>query len=264
MHVVVRPPKAGDSFYPLNTDGGLSIAAWVELNDNTAAARCIASASSGGTLNWAVYASNASGNVEAKIAGATYSTTTSIRDGQQHHVLVVYDATPSTDTVKIAVDGVQVLSVNAGAAIAYSGTEVTMEAGRNTLTGTEALNGIVDDLRWWNDPVEAAYWPTLVAAEQIDHQLAIYPFDHDTAEDFGSYGHDLTVAPSASFTTGLYGRCAGLRYGGSRRERRGRLPRLRPARHLRLAPPRHRARRLGRPDPRDQRHARTARGSASW
>jgi hypothetical protein len=206
MHVVVRPPKAGDSFYPLNTDGGLSVAAWVELNDNTAAARCIASASSGGTLNWALYASNASGNVEARIAGATYSTTTSIRDGEQHHVLVVYDATPSTGTVRIAVDGVQVLSVNASAALAYSGTEVTVEAGRNTLTGSEALNGIVDDLRWWNDPVEAAYWPTLVAAEQIDHQLAIYPFDHDTADDFGSYGHDLTVAPSASFTTGLYGR----------------------------------------------------------
>ncbi|MEU4286818.1 LamG-like jellyroll fold domain-containing protein [Kribbella sp. NPDC026596] len=206
MHVVVRPPKAGDSFYPLNTDGGLSIAAWVELNDNTAAARCIASASSGSTLNWAVYASNASGTVEAKIAGATYSTTTSIRDGEQHHVLVVYDATPSTDTVKIAVDGVQVLSVNASAALAYSGTEVTMEAGRNTLTGSEALNGIVDDLRWWNDPVEAAYWPTLVTAEQIDHQLAIYPFDLDTAEDFGTYNRGLTLAPSASFTTGIYGR----------------------------------------------------------
>lgn len=206
MHVVVRPPKAGDDFYPLSTDGGLSIAAWVELNDNTAAARCIASASSGGTLNWALYASNASGNVEAKIGGATYSTSTSIRDGEQHHVLVVYDATPSTDTVKIAVDGVQVLSVNATAALAYASTEVIMEAGRNTLSGSEALNGIVDDLRWWNDPVEAAYWPTLIAAEQIDNQLAIYPFDHDTADDFGSAGRDLTVAPSASFTTGLYGR----------------------------------------------------------
>lgn len=87
----------------------------------------------------------------------------------------------------------------------YSDTEVIMEAGRNTLTGTEALDGIVDDLRWWNDPVEAAYWPTLVAAEQIDHQLAVYPFDHETAEDFGSYGRYLAVAPSASFTTGLYG-----------------------------------------------------------
>ncbi|GAB2650675.1 LamG-like jellyroll fold domain-containing protein [Kribbella swartbergensis] len=206
LHVVVRPPKAGDAFYPLSTDGGLSVAAWVELDDNTAAARCIASATSGGTLNWAVYASNSAGTVEARIAGATYSASTSIRDGQQHHVLVVYDATPSTDTVRIAVDGVEVLSVNSSAALAYSGTEVTMEAGRNALTGAEALNGIVDDLRWWNDPVEAAYWPALVAAEQIDHQLAIYPFDHDTAEDFGSYGRDLTVAPSASFTTGLYGR----------------------------------------------------------
>ncbi|MFI7062465.1 LamG-like jellyroll fold domain-containing protein [Kribbella sp. NPDC050124] len=206
MRVVVRPPKAGDDFYPLNIDGGLSVAAWVQLNNSTAAARCIASATSGSTLNWAVYASNASGNVEAKIAGATYSTTTSIRDGQEHHVLVTYDATPTTDTVKIAVDGVQVLSVDATAALAYSGTEATVEAGRNALSSSEALDGILDDLRWWNDPVEAAYWPTLVGAEQIDHQLAIYPFDHDTAEDFGSYGRDLTVAGSASFTTGLYGR----------------------------------------------------------
>jgi len=206
MHVVVRPPKAGDSFYPLNTDGGLSVAAWVKLNDNTAAARCIASASSGGTLNWAVYASNAAGTVEARIAAATYSTTTEILDGQQHHVLVVYDATPSTDTVRIAVDGVEVLSVNAGAALAYSGTEVILEAGRNALTGSEALNGIVDDLRWWNDPVEAAYWPSLIAVEQLDNQLAIYPFYRDTAEDLGSYGRDLALAPSATFTTGLYGR----------------------------------------------------------
>ena len=37
MHVLVRPPKAGDDFYPLNTDGGLSVAAWVQLNTNTAA-----------------------------------------------------------------------------------------------------------------------------------------------------------------------------------------------------------------------------------
>jgi hypothetical protein len=206
LHVVVRPPKAGDDFYPLNTDGGLSIAAWVKLNTTTAAARCIASAAGSGTLDWAVYASNASGNVEARIGGATYSTSTSIRDGLEHHVLVVYDARPATDTVTIAVDGVEVLSVNSTAALAYAGTEVTMEAGRNVLTGTEALDGIIDDLRWWNDPVEAAYWPTLIATEQIDFQLAIYPFDDDTAADFGTSGRDLTVAPSASFTTGLYGR----------------------------------------------------------
>ena len=206
MHVVVRPPKAGEDFYPLNTDGGLSIAAWVELNTTSVAPRCIASAAGSGALAWAVYASNTSGNVEARIAGATYSTSTSIRDGQEHHVLVVYDATPSTDTVTIAVDGVEVLSMNATATLAYAGTEVTLEAGRNALTGTEALDGIIDDLRWWNDPVEDAYWPTLVATEQIDHQLAIYPFDHDSAEDFGAYGRDLAVAPSASFTTGLYGR----------------------------------------------------------
>ncbi|TCC48886.1 hypothetical protein E0H75_20165 [Kribbella capetownensis] len=206
LHVVVRPPRAGEDFYPLNTDGGLSVAAWVQLNDTTAAPRCIASATSSSTLNWAVYASNSGGNVEARIAGATYSTSSSIRDGLEHHVLVVYDATPGTDTVTIAVDGVEVLSVNATAAFTYSATEVVMEAGRNTLTGTEALNGIIDDLRWWNDPVEETYWPTLIAAEQVDHQLAIYPFDHDTADDFGRFGRDLTVAPSASFTTGLYGR----------------------------------------------------------
>jgi hypothetical protein len=206
LRVIVRPPKAGDTFYPLNTDGGLSIAAWVQLNNTTAAPRCIASATSGGTLNWAVYASNATGNVEATIAGATYSTSTSIRDGQQHHVLVVYDATPAADTVKIAVDGVEVLSVDATAALTYSGTEATIEAGRNALTSAEALDGMIDDLRWWNDPVEAAYWPILVAAEQLDLQLAIYPFDNDSVEDFGRYGRNLAAAPSASFTTGLYGR----------------------------------------------------------
>ena len=39
LHVVVE-----DGIYPVNTDGGITVAAWVQLNSNTAAARCIASA----------------------------------------------------------------------------------------------------------------------------------------------------------------------------------------------------------------------------
>src|SRR5881397_92147 len=49
--------------YPVDTTGGLSVAAWVKLNTTTAAARCIASASANSALKWALYASNASGNV---------------------------------------------------------------------------------------------------------------------------------------------------------------------------------------------------------
>ncbi len=191
--------------YPLNTDGGLSVAAWVKLSTATAAARVIASAAANSTLVWAVYASNASGNVEAVLGGTAYGTTTSIRDGEWHHVLVTLDRTSSTPTVRIVVDGTQVLLQSMGNAPSYTGA-ATLEAGRNALTGTQPLDGIVDDLRWWNDPVQPDYWSTLVAAEQTDHQLAIYPFDDDTAGDYGSYGRELTVAGSATYAQGLYGR----------------------------------------------------------
>lgn len=193
------------SFYPVNTDGGLSVAAWVKLNTTTAAARCIASAQSGGLLNWAVYASNSSGNVEVKVAGTTYSTTTSIRDGAWHHVMLVHDKVPSTDTVTVYVDGVSVLSTTATTSLTYAGT-VSIEAGRNVLSLGETLDGIIDDFRWWNDPVESSYVSTVMGAEQTDFQLAIYPFDDDTVNDFSVYNRNLTKTSNGSYTTGLYGR----------------------------------------------------------
>jgi hypothetical protein len=190
--------------YPVNTSGGLSIAAWVKLNTTTAAPRCISSAKSTG-LDWALYASNASGNVEAVLKGVTYSTTTSIRDGAFHHVFLVVDHTSGTHTVKIYVDGVQVLSSTLTADVTYTAA-VTTEVGRNVSTGLEALDGIVDDYRWWNDPVEAGYVSTVTAAEQVDFQVAIYGMDDDTSDDLSIYNRDLTVSGTASFGAGLYGR----------------------------------------------------------
>lgn len=202
----MRVANIDEFSYPLNADGGLSIAAWVKLNTTTAAARCVASAATGTTLRWALYASNASGNVEVVVNGATYSTSTSIRDSAWHHVMFVLDATLATDTFKIFVDGTQVHSVNAGSVLAYS-ANATMEVGRNAVTGAQALDGIVDDLRWWNDPVETSYIPTVIAAEQIDFAVATYAFDADDGRDSSSYtGRDLTIAGSASFTYGMYGR----------------------------------------------------------
>ena len=201
----MRVGPIGEFDYPVNTDGGLTVAAWVKLNTTTSAARCIASASAASALKWALYASNASGNVEAVIAGVTFSTSTSIRDSAFHHVMVVLDATVATDTVKIYVDGTQVLSTTTATALTYNGA-VTMDAGRNALSGAQPLDGIIDDIRWWNDPVEAASIAAIVAAEQTDFQLAIYPFDDDTTDDFSIYNRDLTKTAAGSYTAGLYGR----------------------------------------------------------
>ena len=129
----MRVSNIDEFLYPVNTDGGVSVAVWVQLSDNTAAARCIMSTTSGGSLNWALYASNASGNVEVKISGVTYSTSTSILDGAFHHVMLVLDTVAASHTVTLYVDGVSVLSVPATAVLDYSGN-VTMELGRNALS----------------------------------------------------------------------------------------------------------------------------------
>lgn len=192
--------------YPVVPDAGFAVAAWVKLDDNTAAARCIASAKNGsGTLVWALYASNASGNVEANILGTTYSSTTSIRDGQWHHVMVCLDRLNTPNVIRLIVDGVKVFETTGTVALAYSGG-ATLEAGRNTVGGTQPLNGIVDDLRWWANAVDVASWPNVMAAEMIDFQLAIYPFDDVSSSDFSIYNRDLTTRVSASFVDSFYGK----------------------------------------------------------
>lgn len=201
--------------YALDTSGGIAVAAWVKLNTTTAAARCIASGKSSGTLNWALYASNASGNVEVVIHGTTYSSTFSIRDGSWHHVMVVLDRTAGAgaETLKILVDGSTVLSsTGLTTGFAYSGDAV-IEAGRNANTAAQSLDGVLDDVRWWNDPVDSASWPTVRDNEQIDFQYGIYGFDNGTGDDLSIYNRDLTLDGSAAFTTGVYG--AALKANGS-------------------------------------------------
>ena len=196
-----------DDTYPLTVDSGITLAAWVKLNDATAAARCIASVANETALKAALYASNASGNVEAKVQGVTYSTTTSIRDGNWHHVILSFDMLTSPDRLRIIVDGAAVLDTTSTTALSYSdGTDATLNVGRNSFTGTEALNGVVDDFRWWVDGIDSTFWATMMGAEQIDNQLAIYSFDAGTTEDGGIYNRDLTITSAGSYGTGLYGR----------------------------------------------------------
>lgn len=192
--------------YPINTDGGLTVAAWVKLNTTTSAARCIASGKSGSSLDWALYASNGSGNVSAVIEGTTYSSTTSIRDSNWHHVMLVVDRVfgPGAETVRLVVDGTQVhSSTGLTTGLAYSGN-ASIFWGRNDFTGTEALDGIIDDARWWNDPVSSGSWAGVVSTEMQDLQLAVYAFD-GTCTDLGTHGRDLNKHASASYSPALYG-----------------------------------------------------------
>lgn len=195
--------------YPVNTDGGLTVAAWVKLNTTTSAARCIASGVSNGgaTRDWGLYASNASGNVEFKLEGVTHSSTTSIRDGLDHHVMAVVDRVfgPGAETVRIVVDGTQVYSATGlTTGFAYTG-DVSVWWGRNGVDGSEALDGLIDDARWWNDPVSSTAWAGVMGAEMVDLQWAIYPFD-GVVTDLGIYNRDLTKTANGSFVDGFYGK----------------------------------------------------------
>ncbi|HEY3559656.1 MAG TPA: LamG-like jellyroll fold domain-containing protein [Kribbella sp.] len=200
--------KVAADTYPVDTSGGLSVGAWVKLDDTTAAARCIASGKDATALRWALYASNAAGNVEANIMGTTYASSTSIRDGNWHHVMLVVSRLfgPGAETVRVVVDGTIVLSSSSLTTnLGYPSGSIVIEAGRNATTQAQPLNGLLDDFRWWNDPVDDASFSTVRDNEQGDLQYAIYPFDDGTGDDFSIYNRDLTLAGSASFVAGLYG-----------------------------------------------------------
>lgn len=194
--------------YPVAPEAGIVVAAWVKLNTTTAAARCMLSGKDALALRWALYASNASGNVEANIMGTTYASTTSIRDGNWHHVMLLLNRSlgAGAETVQIVVDGTLVLSTGGQTSnFAYPGGSIVIEAGRNAATTGDVLDGIVDDFKWWNDPVESASWPTIRDNEQEDLQYAIYPFDDGTGDDASIYNRDLALAGSSAFVSGLYG-----------------------------------------------------------
>lgn len=193
--------------YPIVPDAGFAVAAWVKLDDNTATARCIASTKNGsGTLVWALYASNGTGDVSANILGTTYTATgTSIRDGNWHHVMLSCDRLNTPNVIRLIVDGVKVFETTGTVALAYSGG-ATLEAGRNTVGATEPLNGIVDDLRWWANAVDLASWPAVMNAEMTDFQLAIYPFDDTSSNDYSVYNRDLSTRVSATFVDSFYGK----------------------------------------------------------
>jgi hypothetical protein len=190
--------------YPLNISGGLTLFAWVKLDDTTAAPRCIMSANSAGSLAWALYASNAAGNVELRIGANVYSTTTSIRDGAWHVITASLDLVTGTTPTRIDVDGTMALSITGGGGLTYSTSAPTIiEIGRNALSGGEPLNGIVDDVRWWNDPVEVSYWPTLRLTQQKDFLLGAFPLA-ENGNDASVYSHPLTIDPSATWADGVY------------------------------------------------------------
>lgn len=194
--------------YPVNTSGGLTLAAWVKLDDTTASARCAVSLADAGAQRAALYASNASGNVEAQVMGTTYTTTTSIRDGGWHHIMFTLSRVsgPGAEILTIVVDGVQVQQYTALTTnFAYPSGSIVWNWGRNAFTGLQPLNGLIDDARVWNDPVSSASWTTLRDAEQVDLQWCIYPLDGSTS-DLGIYGRNLTLNAAGSFVDGFYGK----------------------------------------------------------
>lgn len=155
--------------------------------------------------------SDASGNLAARItvggtgSDVTYSSGVNVLDGAWHHVGVAYDAL-STGEVKFWVDGSVVATVARGTGTADEDNG-TFAIGRST-TGatTQRANAVIDDLRWFNDPVYTSE-ASLFTASVLNLTVAAYSFDEvgSTVKDYTLRSNNLTLTANGSRAAAVNG-----------------------------------------------------------
>lgn len=187
--------------------------AWVKSLSSTPAVRVIAESVRGSDRIQSFLLSNTSGHLAARITVGgsgtddTYSSGVSVLDGAWHFVGVAYDGIVGSGTGKVTfwVDGAVVATITRGTGdIAEQGG--TFVVGRSVASPTTSrANAVIDDLRWFNDPVymtatsgepEAA----LFSAPVQNLVVAAYNFDEagSVVRDYTLRHNDLALTASGS------------------------------------------------------------------
>jgi hypothetical protein len=185
---------------------------WVKSLSSTAARRVIATLWRGTSHAIRFLLSNAAGNVAVEYGNITsgtqtFASTTSIRDGAWHQVGFTVDVLSTTKVWRIFVDGVVVAS---GTPVADLPSDAagTFTIGRDLASpATLTANAMIDDLRWFNDPVyetEASYF----FGEVTNLTVAEYNFDAGTGTavlDQTLRHNDLLMTANGQWIAGVSG-----------------------------------------------------------
>jgi hypothetical protein len=199
--------------YPIDDYIGNSISfscfAWVKSLSSSNTPRVIAANHRGNDWRQIFYLTDTNGYLSADIGvvGGTIthaSSGVSVLDGAWHHVGVAYDALDTGD-ITFWVDGDVVATVAKGVPTPSSG-DGTWYIGRSTSAATQTAQAVIDDLRWFNDPVyptEGGYFTGPV----LNLAVAAYAFDEvgGTVMDATLRDNDLTLTAEGSRAAAVNG-----------------------------------------------------------
>lgn len=185
--------------------GRFAAEVWVTSTSPTAAVRTALAKGDA----WSIDLSNASGNVRFVHGGYVVDTTTSVLDGDAHHILVVYDYTSSNPYVfeyKIYVDGALV-KTDAGNATVFSDTEADKVYFGCLSPGVQGADALIEDVRIWSDPVHPDEVATVNFTTPVwDGEVGVWPTAGSGAvTDLGPQGNDLTLTSNGQRGSGWSG-----------------------------------------------------------
>lgn len=187
--------------YYWDVSGGKSFACWVKADPGPAGQTRVIFHNRAVKL----FAANTQGYASLTIDGSEFSSASVICDGTWHHVLVTWDRVTQPQGARFYIDGV--LTATRGSWGAYNETNEPFGwIGRST--DGEHLNGVVSDLRIWNDPVfpdEVTMFRDTAVVSYEHLALGFASLTDSLARDGSDYGRNLATTPAAQLVAGKSG-----------------------------------------------------------
>lgn len=187
--------------YYWDVAGGKSFSCWVKAAPGTVGQTRVIFHNNAVKL----FAANSQGYAALTIDGSEFSSAANVCDGTWHHILVTWDKVTQPAGARFYIDGVLVGTRASWGAYNDTGTGVGW-IGRST--DGEHLNGVVSDLRIWNDPVfpnEVAMFRDNPVVSYEHLALGFASLTDSLVRDGSEYGRHLTPTGTAQLTTGKAG-----------------------------------------------------------
>lgn len=207
----MRTPSGGFSSLQSGLDGtSYGLMAQVKANPGASGEQVLFHVgAAGGTAvdHFTVYASDVGEHVKVRRNGTDITSTAAVLDGGWHHVSVQSGGDLESGGIVVKVDDVEVAHAAASSGSGSSGFPFL--AIGQTVGGTLAFDGIIDDVRVLNDPIDSASLSTTNAgfmnAPVVNQLVVQYKFDETTgttAADTSDNGYDAALTTAAQWSTG--------------------------------------------------------------